>query len=313
MTIKAIIISIAAGLASALCVMASFGVGAGASFLILIAPLPIYLATLSQGTAVGVGSSILAIMIAATAISPHVAIGLGFAFTIPASIIANQANLAQETNGEMEWYPLSKLFFNLSIVLSLGISALAIMSGFNTQGLAQELTAAMEKAFEASTRPAPMSKEELDSFIQLSIKILPFVMGSFWLIIHVANIHVAASICRASNMMPRPKDDIAKTISLPKTAMAIMLASLVATLMLSGMIQIISMIIAGTFVTAFTLIGLSILHLKLRNNSAGGVLLTLTYILILITYPLFHLLSVIGIIKVINQSNNQTNIPPNAG
>jgi len=84
---KAILIIIAAGLASALCVMAALNAGAGASPVMLLAAFPIYIATLSQGTTVGVGSSIFAILIAAIMINPQVAVGLGIAFTVPASTL----------------------------------------------------------------------------------------------------------------------------------------------------------------------------------------------------------------------------------
>jgi len=312
MSPKAILITIAAGLTSAFCVMASFGVGAIAILLLLLAPLPIYIATLSNGTAVGIGSSILAIMVAATAISPQVAIGIGLAFTIPASIIANQANLAQETDNGMEWYPLPKLFFNLCVILCLGVSCLAFLSGFNAQALSLELTTALQTAFENSSRPPPMSKDELQNFVQLVVKVFPFTLGGFWLVVHIMNLNFASSICRASNMMPRPQDDIATTVSLPKISLAIMLVSLLLSIGLSGIMQFITMIIAGTFVMAFTLIGLASLHYKLRSNPAGGLVLTLTYIMIIVTYPLFYLLSIFGILKVINQSKNLTNTPPSA-
>ncbi len=313
MSPKAILISIAAGLASALCVMASYGVGAGASPLILLAAFPIYVATLSQGTAVGVGSSILAIMVAATAISPQAGIFLGAVFTIPASIIGNQANLAQDDNGEMEWFPLPRLFFNLCIVVSLGLGLIIFLSGYDTEILAAGMLATIQTALEANPRPQPINADELKQFIEFTVSILPFILSGIILIVHILSIHLAASVCRASNMMPRPKDDIALTTNLPKLAIMLMLISLVLSMMLSGLPQAIIMLFAGTFIMAFSLIGLASLHLKLRNNPAGSVFLIILYVIIFITYPLFYLLSISGIFKSFNQSTNQTNTPPNAG
>jgi len=215
---KAILIIIAAGLASALCVMAALNAGAGASPVMLLAAFPIYIATLSQGTTVGVGSSIFAILIAAIMINPQVAVGLGIAFTVPASLIGHQANLAQETNGEMEWYPLSRLFFNLCLLLSFGLIVLGFISGYNPEKLSPLLNEAMTEALKANPTPQPLTEEETKALTQSVFTILPFFFAGIWLVIHVLNLHLAAMVCRASNMMPRPKDDIALNAGLPKIA-----------------------------------------------------------------------------------------------
>lgn len=313
MSPKAILISIAAGLASALCVMASYGVGAGASPLMLIAAFPIYVATLSQGTAVGVGSSILAIMIAATAISPQVAIGLGIAFTIPASIIGHQANLAQETNGEMEWYPLSRLFFNLCALLSIGLIILGFLSGYNPDDLAPILSEAMSEALKANPPAQPLTEEETKALTRSVFSILPFFFAGIWLIVHIINLHLAAVICRASNMMPRPKDDIAIEAGLPKIAVAIMVGTLLLSFMFTGIVKFFLLITAGIFFMAFSLLGLANLHKRARNNPAGFALVIASYGAIFFLYPVIYLFSISGILRTFNQSNNQTNTPPNAG
>jgi len=312
MSPKAILISIAAGLASALCVMASFGVGAGASPLMLIAAFPIYIATLSQGTSVGVGSSVLAIMVAATAINPQVAIGLGIAFTIPASIIGHQANLAQETNGEMEWYPLSRLFFNLCILLSIGLIVLGFISGYDPEKLSPILSEAMTEALKANPPAHPLTEAETQALTLSVFSILPFFFAGVWLIVHILNLHLAAIICRASNMMPRPKDDIAMDAGLPKIALAIMLVCLLLSFAMSGILKFFLLVIAGIFMMAFSLLGMANLHLRARKNPAGFALVIASYGAIFFLYPVLYLFSISGILRTFNQSQNQTNTPPRA-
>lgn len=313
MSLKAIIISIFAGLASALCVMASYGVGAGASPLMLIAAFPIYVATLSQGTSVGVGSSVLAIMVAATAINPQVAIGLGIAFTIPASIIGHQANLAQETDGVMEWYPLSRLFFNLCILLSIGLIVLGFLSGYNPEDLSPLLSEAMQKALEANPPAQPLTEDETKALTLTVFSILPFFFSGIWLIVHIVNLHLAAVVCRASNMMPRPKDDIAIEAGLPKMAVGIMLMALLASFLATGIVKFFLLIIAGIFFMAFSLLGLANLHRRARGNPAGFALIIASYGAIFFLYPVLYLFSISGILRTFNRSNNQTNTPPTAG
>ena len=313
MSPKAILIIIAAGIASALCVMTAVTAGAGASPVMLLAAFPIYVATLSQGTAVGLGSSILAIIVAASTISPQVAVGLGIAFTIPASLIGHQANLAQETNGEMEWYPLPRLFFNLCILLSIGLAVLGFISGYNPEKLSPLLDEAMTEALKANPTPQPLTEEETKALTQSVFSILPFFFAGIWLVIHVLNLHLAAMVCRASNMMPRPKDDIALQAGLPKIALAIMFVCLLLSFVVGGIVKFFMLITAGIFLMAFSLLGLANLHLRARKNPAGFALVLASYGAIFFLYPVLYLFSISGIFRTFNQSNNQTNTPPNAG
>jgi len=114
MTPKLIAISIIAGLAASFCMVAAQSLGVIGGILLLFASLPIYFTAVSYGTHAGVASSIITIVITASIAPASTAIIAGLLFTIPASIIGHQTNLAQpHEDGTMEWYPLSKLFFNL--------------------------------------------------------------------------------------------------------------------------------------------------------------------------------------------------------
>lgn len=313
MSPKAILIIVAAGLASMLCVMAALNAGAGASPIMLLAAFPIYVATLSQGPAVGLGSSIFAILIAATMINPQAAVGMGIAFTIPASIIGHQANLAQETNGQMEWFPLSRLFFNLCVILSIGLIVLGYISGYNPEKLSPLLNEAMTEALKANPTPQPLTEEETRALTKSVFSILPFIFAGIWLIIHVLNLHLAAMVCRASNMMPRPKDDIALQAGLPKVALTIMIVCLVLSFIVGGILKFFMLITAGIFLMAFSLLGLASFHLRARKNPAGFALVLASYAAIFFLYPVLYLFSISGIFRTFNQTNNQTNTPPNAG
>ena len=313
MSPKAIAITIFAGIASALCVMAAFKVGPGAVPFMLVAAFPIYVAALSQGTAVGVGASIMAIVVAATAMSPQAAVAVGLVYTIPASIIGHQANLAQENEqGQMEWFPLSRLFFNLCVVLVIGMVVMGFLSGYDPKALPPEMGEAVREALRQNPPPQPLSNEETEALIQSVFKVLPFVFAGIWLVIHVVNLHFASVICRLSGMMPRPKDDLALDANLPKVALVILAVSIVLAIALSGPLQLVSAVIAGVFTMAFALLGLAGLHRRARNNPAGLVMLIVSYIAILLLYPVIYLFSISGVIRSLAQSNNSNNPPPNA-
>lgn len=309
---KAIAISIFAAAASALCIMASYGIGAGASPLMLIAAFPIYVAALSQGTAVGTISSILAMFITAVFTSPEMAVALGLGFTIPASIIGHQANLAQVTNGKIEWYPLSRLFFNLCILLSIGLVILGYMSGYNPERLTPLLEDVMKEALAANPPARPLTEADTKAIIASVFTILPFVFAGIWLIIHVISIYFASIVCRASDMLARPKDDIALEAGLPKAAVAIMLVCLIASFTMTGIIKLMLLVVAGIFLMALSLLGLANLHLRARKNPAGIALVIASYGAIFFVYPVLYLFSISGILRTFNPPQNPNQSPPPA-
>lgn len=312
MNLKTVLIAFIAGLASALCLAASTGVGLSASPLLLVAAFPIYVATLSQGPAVGVGSSILAIVIAATLINVNAGVALGLAFTIPASIVGNQVNLAQDDEGTVEWYPLSRLFFNLCALIAFGLVVLGYLSGYNPQELSPVLSNAVKQALEANPPAQALSDAEVEQLVKSVFNILPFFFAGIWLIVHIISLYFAAMVCRASNMMPRPKDDIAMTIGLPKMALLIMLGSLVISFALSGIFKLLLLVVAGVFVMAFSLIGLANLHMRARNTTSGMVMVIASYASIFFFYPVLYLFSISGVLRVFNQPNINKNPPHSA-
>jgi len=304
MTPKIIGISILAGLVSTFCIVAAQSLGVLGAMLLLLASLPIYFTAASYGTHAGVASSIVTIVVTASIASATTAIVAGLIFTIPASIIGHQTNLAQpREDGSMEWFPLSKLFFNLCIALTLGCLAAAVIGGSVSSASGDEFRIALMAALKQNPQLAQMSAQELAAFIDYFLKIVPFIFPAMWLLIHIANYQIATSISRAMNLMPRPKDDISASINLPKIMIAIGVGSLVISVIASGSIQAIASVIAGVSMMALALVGLADMRLKARNDTFLSVLLTLSYIAILLfLFPIF-IFAVGGIIRVYN--NNQ--------
>ncbi|MEO1142297.1 MAG: hypothetical protein AAFW66_08150, partial [Pseudomonadota bacterium] len=286
---KSILVIIAAGIATTLAFAAASRAGSGGILLLLVASFPIYVATLSWGTGVGIGSSILAIVATSTLVGPQAAVVMGLIVSIPASVIAHQANLAQENeDGTMDWYPLPLLFFNLTALLSVGIIAMGFIGGYQTDELLPQIEAAFREYARQTPDLAALDEDGLKEAAAAVLAVLPFMFAGMWLIVHVTNLHLASVVCRASKMMPRPKDDLPMTASLPKIAVGILLFSLLGTLVLSGALLQIATVIAGSFMMAFSLLGLAALHLKVRKTDIGFPLLVATYLIILLFYlPLF--------------------------
>lgn len=315
MNVKTFAIAMAAGIASVFALYAAMRGGGLGVLLLSLIPLPIYVASLAWGTRVGVAASVAAILVAAMLISPQVAICVGLAVTIPASIIGHQANLAQPDGaGGMEWYPISRLLFNLALILAIGIVIIGAVVSYTAITQSPEFAAVLKEQLdgylEAYPQQRPLNEEEYQQFSNLVYLFIPFVLSGIWLIIHVINIHLASMICRASKMLPRPRDDIPATANLPAIAIAIPLAAFVGAFVFDGDLALICLVLAGSFSMAFSLVGLASAHLRARSNPANFVFLILSYIFIMIALPVLFLFAVGGVARSLSKSNHS---PPPAG
>jgi len=312
MTPKHIIIVIIAGVAAALALLSASQVGAGAVPLLLITPLPVYIAALSFGTTVGAAASILAMIIAAIIGSVETAMIMGLAFSIPASFIGHQANLAQPNDdGSMEWFPLPNLFFNLSLILVFGIIALGLLLNYDATLIYTQMNEAVVEILRRNPPSIPMTDQDIEQLTRNVLRILPFAFAGIWLIVHVTNLYFAGVISRMSGMMPRPRDDIPATLNLPKPAIAVLLISIVCASFLSGSIQTMASVFAGVFMMAYAMLGLANMHLKARGNPAGIIFMIIAYAIIVILYLPLYLFAIAGILR--NLSTNQTQTPPPNG
>lgn len=107
-------------------------------------------------------------------------------------------------------------------------------------------------------------------------------------------------------MMPRPKDDIPASANISRPAILILLISIVCASFASGSLQLIAGVVAGVFLMGFALLGLANLHLRSRNNPAGGILVILAYVVIVLLYLPIYLFAVSGLTRCFNGIPNST-------
>lgn len=312
MDFKTITIAIVAGVAAALAVAAAMQMGPLGVPLLIAGAFPVYLATLSWGTSAGVVASVTAIFVTAGLISTPAAVSMGLLFSIPASVIGHQANLAQQNDqGTLEWYPLSNLFFNLCTVLVIGILATGYFVGYDAEVLTPNMTEAVGDALRNNSANTNLGEADIQTITAMMLRLLPFMFSGMWLIAHLLNLYLATWVARSSGMMPRPRDDIPANAGLPAYAVAFAVASVVLAVLLEGAGQQIAGVVAGIFIMAFALIGLANLHLKARGNPAGLNLLIVCYAIIIFFYLPLLLFSVGGILRVLTNTNPNT--PPPGG
>lgn len=309
MNLKTLAIAIVAGLACVLLISAAGTAGTGALFLMLVAPMPIYMAAFGWGTSAAVVASLTAIIGTGIAVSPNSAVVTGLMFSIPASIIGHQANLAQsDDTGKLEWFPLPQLFFNLCFVVAACFAAMLIYFGYDDTKAAAlpVLSEAIGQITEQNPVFDQFNEEDIANLKVSTFNMMPFWISGLWLIIHCLNITFSAFLCRLSGLMPRPRDDIAAGVRLPVAAIGILFVALLIAFLTAGKLQYYSGAFLGTFLTAFSLVGLAMLHERARSSGAHFFLLMLSYALILFIYLPMFVFAGAGILRTFKQ----TNLPP---
>ncbi|MEM9279186.1 MAG: hypothetical protein AAGA76_11485 [Pseudomonadota bacterium] len=311
MNVKTLGIAVAAGIACVLAIYSALHAGAAGFPLLMLGALPVYIVALGWGTHAGVAASVMAILASATLVSPQAAVAIGLSLTIPASIIGHQANLAQETgDGQMEWYPLSQLLFNLALIISIVLVIMGYMMDYNSYSQSPEISNAVKDFLRQNPPPTPLTDEEVAQLTQSVFRLLPFMFSGIWLIVHVMNLQLAALVCRGSGILPRPKDNIPATIDMPKAGLLFLVGSLLAIIVLDGPLQSAAAVFTGVFLMAYALVGLAATHQQARNNPATYIFLILSYIIIVLFFAPLFLFAIGGVLRTF--SNSKTS-PPSAG
>ncbi|WP_062226228.1 hypothetical protein [Aureimonas frigidaquae] len=301
---SAILVSIAAGLASALLFAGLIGQAAGGLLLPLLTPLPIFIASLGWGSVAGFVS----VAVAATAVSAAtgslmVSIPLLVAMGIPAAWIGHLAGLsrlrsdipapANDARPALDWYPLSRI---LMAIVGAAIAACVILGwiiGFNPQ----EFGPVLAEALGSQAALGPDSEAQLQELGALVVRLVPFVQPALLVAMLAGLLYLAAALTRASGKLPRPRDDIPSAAGLPRIALPIFAGAL-AFSFLDGLVGLLGAVVAGAFGMAFTLVGLAAMHRRTRGMAARGLLLFSAYAaILLLSIPLFAFL-ILGAVDV---------------
>ena len=305
MNMKILLAGLMSGFASALLMLGSSRVGISGTPLLFATPLPIYFVALSFGPSAGMAGSIIAILVAGGIVSSQLGMLMGLLFSIPAAIAAHQANLAQQSeDGSMEWFPVSKILFNLSVVLCIAIIVAGYIVGFTPEKVLPVMKEVIGEFASVNSPDRALSEDEKLAIAKNFISILPFMFSGMWLVVHLLNMQVAGMISRSMKFLPRPQDDIAATASLPKLALITLPIALAATLMFDGPIQLVALVVAGMMFMAFALVGLAALHLRMRSWPGGLGILIITYLAIILFYFPLVIFAVAGVYIVFSHTNN---------
>lgn len=306
---SALLIGLAAGVASALLFAGLVLQSATAVGLSLAAPIPIYLASLGWGNRAGfLAAAAAALFLGFITSSVPSGLTLLATMALPAAIVGHLAGLARPAadvgpvplspSPRLDWYPLERVLLAIAICVTLGCLVLGWIIGFNPAELAPAVAEAL--GAQSATAPNGPSAAQLQELSKILIGIIPFVQPAVLVFVHVAALYIAAAIVRVSGRLPRPKDDLPSAACLPKPALAA-LAVAIAGCFAGGLVGAAFAVMAGAFAAAFTLVGLAAVHRRTRGRAARGLLLFTSYAaILLLSFPI-AVFTLFGIVETVRR------------
>ena len=274
-----------------------------------LSPIPLFVAGFSRGSLSALlGTVLMALVLAVLtgsmtfAMMSVVSAGLAPVVASQLSMITRSAG-TQSSEGESrsddhEWYPEGRLTLWLAGIATLvtGISILAMGMDFATYktfitGFVNEFISAIEKQMPPDQPPFPK-----EMFAGIIVTALPIAASAIWLLATVTSMRIAIVFLSKTGKALRPWA-LFDQLAFPKNAVIVLLASLIAAYFFSGMAQLLALGAVGAFVTAFTLLGLAVVHNLLSGSAARPMLLAFLYTgLFLFNWILAVPLTLLGLI-----------------
>lgn len=279
---QTVVVGLVAGAAAALLFSS---IASGSLFAILLfylSALPILI--------VAIGWSHVAGLVAAGAAAAALAGAFGgFFFTaflvgvgLPAWWLGYLALLARpspssENPDALEWYPAGRLVVWCALLSALVVIATIPNFGLDAESFRSELRKLFERIVRVQNRTAAEAPLELPGIADVGglldffVLAVPPMAAALTMLLNVANLWLAGRIVALSGRLKRPWPDL-PGMEFPAYA-AVVLALAILGTFLPGMVGIIAMILTASLLTAYSLLGLAVLHAITAGMAARGAIL----------------------------------------
>jgi hypothetical protein len=314
-------IALAAGAASAL-MFASIISGALISLLLFyLAPLPLMVAALGWGP------------LAATIGGIAAASGLGLMFGLPYCIAfvimaalpawwlghlallgrpiagPGAGNGAAQAAPAMEWYPVGRILLWIATFAVLTTAAALLTLGTDAEIITGTLRRGLLRLL--SPRDGTSPSDKIEQVINALVFIAPSAAAIVFMMTLTLNLWLAAKITATSGRLHRPWPDL-KSAELPPMTLAALSAA-IGLCFVGGLLALLAQIVTTALVMAYALTGFAVLHTLTLSMKSRGLLLTGTYVMVVMfTWPVLAM-TVLGIADVIfnlRQNYLQRRKPP---
>jgi len=316
-----ILTGIAAGFAAAAMQGVALSLSLVTILIFYLSPLPLFLAGFSRGWASALlGAVVMTVALAfltgnmAFAIMALVSAGLAPVVASMLSMISRSVGATspegQARADEREWYPEGRLVLWLAAIAAAVTGITVLIMGADIETFKTFLTRQITPILDAFEKQMPPGQAAFprENFINIMVTALPVVASSIWLLLTVTSMRIAIVFLSQSKRALRPWP-LFDRLAFPANSVIALLGALAGAYFLSGVPKLLALGAVGAFVTAFTLLGLAVVHHFLAKNSARPLLLGLLYSgLLLFSWLLAVPLTVLGLIDLnFNFRKSKTN------
>lgn len=317
------LIGILSGLGAAVLNFAALSGSSIGLLMVLVTPLPIFIAGLGWGNFSGLIAAAVSGLSVAFATEPLAGFLFFIATSLPAFWLSNLAVLSRKTTnesrsnyGQDEWYPIGRIVvWAAGIAAALALAVLLIVFAFDEAKIAETIDQLVEQIFTTGAVESPetaLSKEQLSAMM---LVLLPASFTLFSLYALLANLYMGAKVVQMSGRLNRPWPDLTQ-FQLPNWFGILFAITFALTLILDGMagriFQIISVALGGSFL----LLGLAVLHAITRGRSARTLILSGIYLFLFlfgwIGLPIMILGAAESSLKLRDRYAGRTTTPPDS-
>ncbi|WP_020175484.1 DUF2232 domain-containing protein [Methyloferula stellata] len=322
------IVMVGAGLCAALLFTVARQDTLPAVVLACFAPLPIMIATLGFGPAIGLGSVALGALSVALLAAVHhggapnaellAGLGTGTIFAVipalPAWWLSFISGLAraegarrwriqkpeQKTSHILFFFPIGDILVHAAAIvigiISFAIGAVALgFRGFDVEiaKVSEDVAAWVQKLLEK--HPELPGELGVADPTEIILKSMPMMIAVFGLMMLIFNLWLAGRVVLTSDRLPRRWPDIAHELRTPRLLVLVLGGALVLCLM-KGWPAVIGVVATVTLVLTYALQGLAVIHDLSRGSRWRGLLLFIVYttLVFLTPWPL-ALLALVGL------------------
>ncbi|MGJ8533073.1 MAG: DUF2232 domain-containing protein [Alphaproteobacteria bacterium] len=288
-----LLISIGAGLLSAL-LFASILTGSLIAIVMQIfAQLPLQTASLTFGpraSYIAAFAAIVALLFVSGLPSQTISFALNFATpALIASYLAGLKNTDIQEDDLAAWFPLGRILTVIAGASFVVFVLLSFYSGFTPEEAVTAIETQALILLEPTIESGQITLETINQLAVFFVALFPFVAAAGFVVVTTLNLVLAIRIARRYGTFKRPPSSI-QSLEIPRIVHIIALASL-AMIWTSGMSHPFLAAIAGASSTLVVFAGFAALHALTSRLSAQRIILFATYgSIILFTFPLLLIL-----------------------
>ena len=300
-----IIVAIMCGLAAAVLHASVTTLTPLSAILFYLTPLPLLVAGLSHGWAAGLVSS----AIGAVALSGLWGLKSGFFFlaanaagpvVLSRLALTSRPAQGQPSEGEataqgLQWYPEGRLLLWAAAMAGGLLTAVILALGPDAESFQATLAQAASGISKSLGAGMPAEQQaEVTQWVDFMMKLAPAAAAAAWLAAMTINLLLSSRLLMRLGMSPRPWAPFS-SLMFPRSAL-LGLAGACAASFAPGTVGLIGMVFAAALLTAFAILGLSVIHRLLIGHTARMPILAGLYgTLILLSWVLALPLILLGI------------------